>query len=306
MKPRMSSSGCESRPARREPARACSQPCSRRGFAGLETEQALTRLERMDECRRASPGPGRIGNCRRAVFVELTSKRDQLAPLSRSWCSFFPAYDVATSFSRSAAIGAGGYLPVSEATPSSRSIRSPLLGNGHHDKATQPEVWVAQLRRQLLALVRRSCPVWLANQAEDIVQAALIRLLDAHRKSGGNLPQNPSYLSRVAYNAMVDEVRRHFKRKEVPEDEPLRLDHTAAATVQPEQRAAATEIHEGIRDCLAAMIPSRRMSVACHLLGYSVPEAARFLGWTPKKVEHLIHRGLADLRTCLTGKGLNP
>jgi RNA polymerase sigma factor (sigma-70 family) len=175
-----------------------------------------------------------------------------------------------------------------------------------HGETVLPDERVAQLRRQLLVSVRRSCPGWLADRAEDIVQATLIRLLDAHRKSGGNLPLNPSYLSRVAYNAMVDEVRRHFKRKEVPEDERLRLDHTAASTVNPERGAIATEIHQGIRDCLAAMIPSRRMSVACHLIGYSVPETARFLGWTPKKVEHLIRRGLADLRACLATKGLTP
>jgi len=189
------------------------------------------------------------------------------------------------------------------------SLGSPALKNGpssRRDEGALPEERVAQLRRQLLASVLRACPAWLGNRAEDIVQTALIRLLDAHRKSGGNLPLNPSYLSRAAYNATVDEVRRHFKRKEVPEDERLRLDHTAATTVPPEQRAAATEIHQGIRDCLGAMIPSRRMSVACHLLGYTVPEAARFLGWTPKKVEHLIRRGLADLRVCLAGKGLTP
>ena len=58
--------------------------------------------------------------------------------------------------------------------------------SGHRDEAALPEETVVQLRRQLLTSVRRSCPAWLANQAEDIVQATLIRLLDAHKKSGGN------------------------------------------------------------------------------------------------------------------------
>lgn len=165
---------------------------------------------------------------------------------------------------------------------------------------------IFELRRTLLTSVRRSCPAWLANQAEDIVQTTLVRLVDVHRKTGGNLQLNPSYLSRVAYNAVVDEVRRHFRRKEIPVGDRPQLESAPARTSHPERHAVATEIHRGMRDCLKRMTRSRRMSVACHLLGYSVPETARFLGWTPKKVEHLVRRGLADLRTCLASKGLAP
>ena len=70
--------------------------------------------------------------------------------------------------------------------------------------------------------------------------------------------------------------------------------------------STALDVHEGLRDCLGNLAEPRRMAVACHLQGYSVPEAAGFLGWTRKKTEHLVRRGLMDLRTCLAGKGLTP
>lgn len=172
--------------------------------------------------------------------------------------------------------------------------------------AISPEERVAGLRRQLLASVRRSCPAWLADQAEDIVQTAMVRLIGVLEKGGENLELNPSYLKRVAYNATVDEMRRQMRQKEVTVEERAELERVPARSAHPERSVAALEIHEGICDCLGGMIRSRRIALACHLQGYSVPESARFLGWTRKKTEHLIRRGLMDLRTCLAGKGLTP
>ena len=76
--------------------------------------------------------------------------------------------------------------------------------------------------------------------------------------------------------------------------------------IGPEERAKAAEIHEALRACLGVLIRPRRIAVACHLQGYSVPEAATFTGWSKKKTEHLLRRGLEDLRGCLTRKGLSP
>ena len=43
-----------------------------------------------------------------------------------------------------------------------------------------------------------------------------------------------------------------------------------------------------------------------YLEGCTVPESGAALGYTAKKASHLIYRGLADLRTCLAGKGVTP
>jgi len=165
---------------------------------------------------------------------------------------------------------------------------------------------VAVLRRQLLIAVRRTCPSWLSDQAEDIVQATLIRLVTACERSGGESNLNPSYIKRAAYNATVDEMRRRIRRLEVREAEVAVPVRAYSRPAEQEDRAVALDIHDGLRDCLRGMIRSRRLATACHLQGYSVPETARFLGWTTKKAEHLTRRGLADLRLCLSGKGLEP
>ena len=65
-------------------------------------------------------------------------------------------------------------------------------------------------------------------------------------------------------------------------------------------------IGDGIVDCLARLLPARRRAVALYLQGHSAPETGNLLGWSLKRSENMIFRGLADLRRCLAGKGLSP
>lgn len=165
---------------------------------------------------------------------------------------------------------------------------------------------IQEIRRRLVAGARRSCPPWLQDHVEDIAHTVMVRLIAREGRGGGIGSFRASYLERAAYSAMIDEIRRKFRRREVREGGDAMLDDRPSTSPEPDRTTAASQIHVGVRDCLAAMIRPRRIAVACHLQGYSVPETARFTGWTRKKSEHLVRRGLDDLRDCLTSKGLNP
>jgi RNA polymerase sigma-70 factor, ECF subfamily len=52
------------------------------------------------------------------------------------------------------------------------------------------------------------------------------------------------------------------------------------------------------------MVAPRRHAVTLNLQGHSVPDIGRLLGWTAKKAENLVYRGMADLRSCLSSKGI--
>ena len=62
----------------------------------------------------------------------------------------------------------------------------------------------------------------------------------------------------------------------------------------------------GIRDCLSRMSANRGLAVTLYLQGHTAPETGRILGWSLRKTENLIFRGMADLRRCLAGKGVTP
>jgi DNA-directed RNA polymerase specialized sigma24 family protein len=168
------------------------------------------------------------------------------------------------------------------------------------------EAAIATLRRQLVSAVRRACPPWLASRADDLVQTALLRIVDPSGGDGGKTVPHPSYLRKVAYSVVVDEMRRNFHRTEIQEDPEVGLDANPGGVPSPENALASRSLYRALLVCLGDLDRPRRAAVACHLQGYSVPESADFLGWTKKKTEHLVRRGLTDLRACLGEKGIEP
>jgi RNA polymerase sigma-70 factor (ECF subfamily) len=163
-----------------------------------------------------------------------------------------------------------------------------------------------KLRRDIEIAISRVCPSWLIDRRDDLVQAAMMRVMEIQRKSEGDREFSASYLYRVAHSALVDEIRRIRRRREVALEADGGNDGPAAAREDPERRAAAEEIGRGIRDCLAAMRRERRLAVALHLQGHRIPEAARLLECGEKRAENLVYRGLEDLRRCLAAKGFEP
>jgi RNA polymerase sigma-70 factor (ECF subfamily) len=164
----------------------------------------------------------------------------------------------------------------------------------------------ARLRADLQRAVNRICPRWLASRSDDLVQVAMMRIMEIQGKSEGNRELTSSYLYRVAYTALVDEIRRWRRRQEVPIEQATVEGRVTSESASPERVYAGREIGRSILDCLAQLGRPRRLAVALYLQGHTVPQASRVLGWSPKRTENLVYRGLADLRTCLASKGVTP
>jgi RNA polymerase sigma-70 factor (ECF subfamily) len=170
--------------------------------------------------------------------------------------------------------------------------------------------WVA-LAATMARAVRRQCPLWLADQAQDIAQAALAKVVVLDKAAEGKRPLTTFYLHKVAHSALVDEIRRRKRRREVSIEAPTEGGEEARpfepqAQGDPESHTSYRQLGLAIRACLAAATRDRRLAVVLYLQGHSVPEASRILGWDVKRTENLVYRGLADLRQCLLGKGHRP
>ena len=170
--------------------------------------------------------------------------------------------------------------------------------------------WVA-LAATMARAVRRQCPPWLADQAQDIAQAALAKIVALDKAAEGKRPLTTFYLHKAAHSALVDEIRRRKRRREVSIEAPTEGGEEARpfeprAHGDPESHASYRQLGSAIRACLAAASRDRRLAVVLYLQGHSVPEASRILGWDVKRTENLVYRGLADLRQCLLGKGHQP
>ncbi len=102
----------------------------------------------------------------------------------------------------------------------------------------------------------------------------------------------------------MDEIRRVRRRRESPNDAAFEL--LADRGADPATEASSRELGAAIRACLLRLAESRKLAVTLYLLGHTVPESARNLGWPLKKAENMVYRGLADLRRCLARKGFTP
>lgn len=164
----------------------------------------------------------------------------------------------------------------------------------------------SELQDKLQRAVAAVCPGWLSDQQDDLVQVALLRVMDLQRRSEGERRFSSSYLWKVAHSAMIDEIRRHRRRQEVALEDASPVEFPAQRSSSPEDGARSTEIHDGIQECLRGLVTNRKEAVTLYLLGHTVPEAAKILEWTVKKTENLVYRGLKNLRECLGTKGLEP
>jgi RNA polymerase sigma-70 factor (ECF subfamily) len=176
----------------------------------------------------------------------------------------------------------------------------PASGRSEFDGAL-----VREIRGRLERAIARLCPPQLAASADDIVQVAILRVVQIMQERAddgeGIAAPGPSYLWKVAYTTTVDELRKMQSRERTRNNvaEPARA-------LSPESILHAAEISTALRYCLAGLREDRRRAVVLHLQGHTILETGTLLGWDRKRAENLIYRGLADLRRCLGAKGYEP
>ena len=134
------------------------------------------------------------------------------------------------------------------------------------------------------------------------MQESFIRLLKARKLDAGSL-MTAAYLKKVAYSAVIDEIRRRRRRIAVV----THVD-TDIEAVPDEALSMPPDIALGnaLEICMQRLQDHRRRALTLHLLGYSGPEVARMLECNAKRAENLTLRGLAQLRECLHSQELTP
>ncbi|MGZ6077277.1 MAG: RNA polymerase sigma factor [Myxococcaceae bacterium] len=151
----------------------------------------------------------------------------------------------------------------------------------------------AELRAVLLRAVNHHCPSYLRSQAEDLAHTAWLRIVE--RQGGEDLATlQPSYLWRVAFTVVIDEIRRRSARM------------AQAETLQavPRPMVPGPDLGAEIRNCLERLPEARQLPVILHLQGFRNDEVGRALQFNEKRAENLIYRGLEQLRRCLSARGI--
>jgi RNA polymerase sigma-70 factor (ECF subfamily) len=135
------------------------------------------------------------------------------------------------------------------------------------------------------------------EDAEDLVQEVLLRVrrgLETYQP--GSME---GWLSRIATNAFLDDIRRRKRRPEdlLPEDPDWVLPPTAAA----DEALAAEVLPDDVQAALQRLPEDFRAAVVlCDVVGQSYQEISASLQIPVGTVRSRIHRGRAMLREALT------
>lgn len=164
---------------------------------------------------------------------------------------------------------------------------------------------IVEIQGRVRRAVSWICPDWLRHVEEDLAQQAMLRVVSQLQASGGNRVLNATYIKRTAHSVIMDEIRKRRSRAPVTAD-PESVERVSDDAPRPDRMVLSGEVGRAIRDCLDQAIESRRRAVTLYLLGHTVPQTGELLGFDAKKAENLVYRGLADLRECLSGKGVTP
>ncbi len=133
-----------------------------------------------------------------------------------------------------------------------------------------------------------------AQQAEDIVQQAFLKILDAAARYKPTAKFR-TYLHSVVWRLCIDRYR-----KKKPVQAATSLDHYQADQIAPHDAVQQTETAARVRAAIDALPARQRMAVLLkHFDGLSYNEIAEAMDCTPRAVDSLLSRARAQLKDLL-------
>ena len=134
------------------------------------------------------------------------------------------------------------------------------------------------------------------DDAQDLVQEVLVRVQRglANYKPGSL----EGWLSRIATNAFLDDIRRRKRRPQ--ETIPEEFDRLAPPSMGADEQLATEALPDHLQDALRGLPEDYRAAVVlCDVVGLPYEEIADHLGVPVGTVRSRIHRGRSRLRVVL-------
>lgn len=190
-------------------------------------------------------------------------------------------------------------------------ISQSASGSGRPDLALERESEspsISRLHYRALAeVVARTCPGWLRQDMDCIVQKAALKLWK-QLEADESRHVTRAYLYRIANSTMIDEIRhrRTLKHSRFESRSDSLEDCAPASSAQwgAEAGLERSVFDSELQDCIRRLTENQRAATRLFLLGHSNKEIAAMLHWTEKKTESCRLRGRRLLRKCLQRKGI--
>jgi RNA polymerase sigma-70 factor (ECF subfamily) len=127
-------------------------------------------------------------------------------------------------------------------------------------------------------------------EAEDIVQEALVKAIEAFARSPA-IANTEAWLFRIAHNAALDHLRQRARQQRLGSDEDVAMVADPVDEVHQRQAAAT-----GLRTFMRLPAAQRSSVILMDVLGYSLEEIGGITGSSIPAVKAALHRGRERLR----------
>jgi RNA polymerase sigma-70 factor (ECF subfamily) len=141
--------------------------------------------------------------------------------------------------------------------------------------------------------------------AEDVVQAAYLRVIDRIDGFDANRPFRPWFM-RIVVNSAVDTVRGARRRSSGDNDDAVSalLELIPDSSPGPEDAAASTELRPAVLSALDGLPPEQRAAIVMrYYLGLSEEEMVGRLAVPAGTVKWRLHAARSRLRSLLAARG---
>lgn len=166
--------------------------------------------------------------------------------------------------------------------------------------AAPPDSLVAESLEHLLVRLRprlhRYCARMVGSviDAEDIIQEASIKAIEAAAQATTAIANPEAWLFRIVHNTALDALRQQARQPKFGEDEALAM--VADPIDQVHQREAAAA---GLHVFMRLPVAQRGTVILKDVLGYSLDEIVGIMGSSLPAVKAALHRGRENLNAAL-------
>jgi len=145
--------------------------------------------------------------------------------------------------------------------------------------------------------VRKKVPAYLRESTDDIIQDAMIKLINADKKSD-QMIVNYGYLKQTVMSVMIDHIRKHRNQQKLAEGVQSESEATSDDMQRPTNPAELLH-HHSILDVIYQHISTfseeRQTALMLDFRGMKIKEIVQLTGFNVSKVRNEIYRGKKDL-----------
>jgi RNA polymerase sigma factor (sigma-70 family) len=139
-------------------------------------------------------------------------------------------------------------------------------------------------------------------EKDDLLQEIRLKIWQVYKISHENAQFNKTYIKKVIYSVLIDEINRARKEDRVLKSSERRLVQDLAKN-ESKQTGRET-LRAFLLESIGELNKSKQLAIKLRLEGFSIIEIAGLNNWSYRKTCLILYRGIRELKRILQRRGI--